>query len=269
MSLTVIRPFRNPSPSTTGKLLDPVAAQHLARLVERRSDGNGHEPLARHQVRDRLLEVALEAQVAIRQDPHEPTGLVRDRDAGDVVCPHQLERVGHPIPRAERHGLDDHARLRALDLIDLRDLILDRQVAVDDPDAAFARERNRHARLGHRVHRGGADRDRKLDLAGEARAGRDLVRKHRRLGRNEQDVVERQTFLGESLTQREEPLDLLTTELDAHARPWPATASARQSRAPPGDDAERLTRTPRKHETQAPRGDLGSTVPALASALNV
>ena len=104
---------------------------------------------------------------------------------------------------------------------------------------------------------------------GEARAGRDLVRKHRRLGRNEQDVVERQTFLGESLTEREEPLDLLTTELDAHARPWPATASARQSRAPPGDDAERLTRTPRKHETQAPRGDLGSTVPALASALNV
>ncbi len=191
-----------------------------------------------------------------------------------MVRPHQLERVGHPILRAERHGLDDHARLGALDLVDLRDLLLDRQVAVDDPDAALARERDRHARLGHRVHRGGADRDRELDLAGEARAGRDLVRKHRRLGRNEQDVVERQTFLGESLAQREEPLDLLATELDAHARPWPATAPARQSRAPPPPDDARPgtcphSTTPRKHEAQAPRGDLGSTGPALASALNV
>ena len=170
----------------------------------------------------------------------------------------------------QRHRLDDHARLGALDLVDLADLLLDRQVAVDDAETPLARQGDRHPRLGDGVHGRGEDRDGERDrLRQPGRGAEPSPAAPSDCGGNEQHVVERQTFLGESLTQREEPLDLLTTELDAHARPWPATASARQSRAPPGDDAERLTRTPRKHETQAPRGDLGSTVPALASALNV
>ena len=45
-------------------------------------------------------------------------------------------------------------------------------------------------------------------VAASAASRRDVVREHCGLGRDEQDVVERQPFLRELLLQREEPLDL-------------------------------------------------------------
>ncbi len=54
-----------------GKLLDAVAGEDCFRLVERRADRHGDEALARHQVRDRLLRIGLEAQIAVRQDADE------------------------------------------------------------------------------------------------------------------------------------------------------------------------------------------------------
>ena len=120
---------------------------------------------------------------------------------------HQRERLGYGRVPGERDRLDDHSRLAALDLVDLGDLILDREVAVDDADAADPRERDREPRLGDGVHRRGHDRDRELDLARQPRARRDVVREHLRLGGHEQDVVEGQPFAGELLLELEEPLD--------------------------------------------------------------
>src|SRR5206468_2396613 len=82
-------------------------------------------------------------QVAVGQDPDEPAALVRDRHPGDVVARHQLERVGYARVRRQRHGLDDHPRLRALHLVDLRHLRVDREVAMEDADPALTGERNR------------------------------------------------------------------------------------------------------------------------------
>jgi len=109
---------------------------------------------------------------------------------------------------ASRDGLDDHSGLGALHLVDLRHLRVDRQVAVDDPDPTFTRQRDREPRLGDRVHRSGDDRDLDRDAARQSRRGRDLVRQHARLGRNEQNVVERQPFSAEFPVELEEPLDL-------------------------------------------------------------
>ena len=76
------------------------------------------------------------------------------------------------------------------------------------PDPALARERDREARLGDRVHRRRDERDRELDLARQPRARRDVVREHLGLGRHEQDVVEGEALSRELLLEREEPLDL-------------------------------------------------------------
>ena len=64
-------------------------------------------------------------------------------------------------------------------------------------DPALARERDREPRLGHRVHRGGDDRDLERDRPRQPRRGAHVVRQHGRLGGHEQHVVEGEPFLAE------------------------------------------------------------------------
>ena len=179
-------------------------------------------------------DVVLEAQVAVGEDADEDAVLVGDRDAGDLVAGHQLERLAHERVGRERDGLDDHPRLGALHLVDLGDLILDREVAVDDADAALARERDREPRLGDRVHRRRDDRDAQLDRARQPRARRDVVREHVRLGRNEEDVVERQSFLRKLAVQLDEALELSSyrPELDAQKEETACARTFKDSMVP-------------------------------------
>ena len=72
-----------------------------------------------------------------------------------------------------------------------------------------------------------------LDRPRQPRSRRDVVRQHPRLGGDEQHVVEREPFLRELPVERDEPLELVGADLDAHATP------------------------PLKHKTQAPPGRLG------------
>jgi hypothetical protein len=125
-----------------------------------------------------------------------------------VVALHQLERAPDRRVRRQRDRLDDHPRLGALDLVHLRDLVGDRQVAVHDSDSSLARDRDREARLGDRVHRGRDDRDRELDPRRQPRRDRDVVREDMRLGRPEEDVVESEPLLAELVLERPEALDL-------------------------------------------------------------
>ena len=130
-----------------------MPVQQLLGLAMGRADRRRDEVARRHQRGDRLRDVALEAQVAVRQDPDQPAPVVGDRHAGDVVALHQLERVRDESVRRQGQRLDDQPGLRALDAVDLADLSLDRQVAMDDPDPTLACERDRHASLGDRIHR--------------------------------------------------------------------------------------------------------------------
>ena len=125
-----------------------------------------------------------------------------------MVRRHQLERVRHERAGGKRHRLDDHPGLGTLDLVHLGDLCVDGEVAVDDPHSAFTRERDRKARLGDRVHRGRDDRDLDRDRARQPRCGGDVVREDSRLGRDEQDVVERQPLFPELPVELQQPLDL-------------------------------------------------------------
>jgi len=87
---------------------------------------------------------------------------------------------------------------------------------VDDSDPALAGEGDRHASLRDRVHSGRHDRDLELDLTREPGPRGDLVRQDGRLGRDEEDVVEGQTLFGELALEREKPLHLVRTQLNAH-----------------------------------------------------
>ena len=92
----------------------------------------------------------------------------------------------------------------------------DRQVAVNDADAAFARQRDRQARLGDRVHRGGDDRDLEHDRPRQPRRSRDVVRQDGRLGRHEQDVVEGEPFLRELRRERDAAAGSSASFSDVH-----------------------------------------------------
>ncbi len=159
MSLTVMSPRSRPSASTTGSFSILFRWRISSASASVVPDGRGDEVARRHQRRHRLLDVVLEAEIAVRQDPDEHPVVVGDRDAGDLVPRHQLERLADERGRRQRHRLDDHPRLGALHLVHLGDLLLDGQVAVEDADAALAGERDREPRLRHRVHRSRDDRE--------------------------------------------------------------------------------------------------------------
>ena len=124
----------------------------------------------RHQLADPLARVAGEAHVAVGEDADELAVAVLDhRDAGDAVVGHQRQRVGQRLVGVDGDRVDHHAGLEFLDLAHLGGLLVDRQVAVDDAEAAGLRHGDRERAFGHRVHRRRDQRDAQLDLAGDAR----------------------------------------------------------------------------------------------------
>ncbi len=184
------------------KLLDLVPTEDGLRLSERGPDGRGDKIATRHHDGDRLRGICPEPEVAIGEDADQDAGGVGDRDTRDAVASHQLERVADERVRWKGDGLDDHACLRALHLVDLGHLVGDRKVAVQDTDPALSGERNRKPGLGDRVHRGGDDRDLERDRPRQPGDRRDVVREDVRLGRNEQHVIEGQTLLRELVLVR-------------------------------------------------------------------
>ncbi len=80
-------------------------------------------------------------------------------------------------------GIDDHSAFRALHAVDFFGLALDGHVAVNESDAALARDGDGQARVGDGVHRRGHDGDIQRDLAREARARVRLRRAAPRISR--------------------------------------------------------------------------------------
>jgi hypothetical protein len=164
------------------QLLDLVPVQELARLVERGADRNREQRFLRHHVVDRPVDVGLEAQIAIRQDPDQPSflaAILGNRHARDPVGLHQVERFVNPVGWRQRDRIDDHAALGALHPVHLRRLLFDRQVLVDDADAAELRHRDGKRRLGHGVHGRADQRHVQTDVASEARRDVDACGQHR------------------------------------------------------------------------------------------
>ena len=170
-----------------------MPVQDVLGLVEGRADRHRDQVLLGHHVGDGLLGVGLEAEVAVGQDADQAAFLaavVGDRHAGNPVVRHQLERLVDAVRRRERDRVDDHAALRALDAVHFGRLVLDREVLVDDAEAALLGHGDGHRRLGDRIHGGAQKRHVERDVAGEPRGHVDLRRQHARIARHQQHVVE-------------------------------------------------------------------------------
>ncbi len=155
------------------QLLDAVGVQQLLRAVHRRAGRDGHEVPARHHRRDLGRDVLHEAQVAVGQDA-DRLAVARDGHTRDPEAAHHLERFADLLLRAHRDRVDDHARLGALDLVDLGGLVGDREILVDDADAAVAGHADRGLVLGDGVHRRGDERRVEMDLGRQLRSEIDV-----------------------------------------------------------------------------------------------
>ena len=73
-------------------------------------------------------------------------------------------------------------------------LFFDREVLVNDADAAFLCQCYCKGRFGNRIHRRRDNRDIDCDIVGQLRAGIRLARHEIALGRDQQNIIEGYTF---------------------------------------------------------------------------
>ena len=167
--------------------------QHFTRLLERRPDRRGDQIVFSHSLGDRQIEARLEAEVAVGENADQFAVRIGDRHSRNLVLLHHLQRLGDRLPRAHGHRVDDHARFRALDLVDLLGLLLDGHVLVDDAQSTLLGHGDGQASLSDRVHGRAEDGDIEVDVPSEPGGGVDEVGMQFRLRGSQQHVVEGQT----------------------------------------------------------------------------
>ena len=146
-----------------------------ARMTSSRARGVGDalandEPIARrHPVGDRAGAVH-EAEIARRQQAEQTPARVDDDERADAGAAHGLASLGERRVGPNRVRVGDDAVLPPLDALDLANLRLDvagAEPAVDDADAAFFGDGDRHLGARDRVHVGGHDRPLQRQVLGE------------------------------------------------------------------------------------------------------
>ena len=177
--------------------LQPVLVHQFLGLFEARAFAHGDEPLARrHDFADRGLVARFEPEVAVGDDADDALAF-DDRQAGDLVGPLQVDRVADGHVLRDRDRVAQHAGFMALDLQHLGGLLRGRHVLVHDADAAFLREGDRQARLGDGIHRRRHERDVQCDVPGDFGRELHVARQYRRVGGDEQHVIEGQRLLNQ------------------------------------------------------------------------
>ncbi|MDQ0745217.1 hypothetical protein QFZ62_002525 [Clavibacter sp. B3I6] len=174
------------------ELLDLVLREDRDGVVRVDADPAGDERGAGHDVADERrgrLHRRDEAHVAVRDDADERAVRLDDREAGDAELPAERVHLGDRGVGARGDRVRDHAGLAALHLVDEGGLVLDGEVAVDDPEPALAGHGDRHARLGDGVHRGGEEGSGDADVARQAGGRVRLARDDVGVPRQEHDVV--------------------------------------------------------------------------------
>ena len=148
------------------QLLDAMALKDFLCFLQSGADGHGDEVVLGHHFADRLVKIALEAQVSIREDAYEALS-ARDRQPGNLVLVHEIERLPDGNFRSDRYRVHNHAALRPFHLVHFFGLAFDGHVPVNEPDAALSCDRDGETRVRHRVHCCGDDGNIQRDLAAE------------------------------------------------------------------------------------------------------
>ena len=181
------------------QLFDAMLVQQAARLVACETPSPDRDDLRVISSADRLARIVGETHVAVGEDADQPArlavGAALDHgNAGDRGALHQRQRVGERRVGENGDRVDHHAALEALDLAHLFGLLLGREIAVDDADAARLRHGDGEPRLGDGVHRRGKNRQIEADRARQPRRKVDAARHDRRMAGPQQHVVEREAL---------------------------------------------------------------------------
>jgi len=113
---------------------------------------------------------------------------------GEAVIVHQRQRVREHRFGTDGQRIDHHARFILLDLPHLGGLAIGIEIAVNDADAARLRHRDRHARFGDGIHRGGDDGNVERNGAREVRTDIGLGGQDIRQTGFQEHIVERKSF---------------------------------------------------------------------------
>src|ERR687888_31947 len=176
--------------------LEAVPVHERHRLLAARAFAHRDELLLRrHDVLHWLVEILLEAQVAVGDDAHHLAAVLHHRKAGNLVALLQRHHFAHGHVRRDGHRITQHTGLEALHLCHLRGLHGGAQVLVDDADAAFLRYRDGEPCLGDGVHCRRDEWDVELELSRQAAFQRGITRQDARVGGQEEYIVEGQRLL--------------------------------------------------------------------------
>ena len=149
----------------------------------------------RHDVLDGLIELLLEAQIAVGDDADDFAIGLHHRQPGNTVllCQRQHVPHGHVLGNCDR--ILDDAALEPLDLGDLGGLRLRRHVLVHDADSTFLGNGDRQTGFGHSVHRCSQQRNVKGNATCQLGFEADFARQDGGMCRNQQHIIESQGFL--------------------------------------------------------------------------
>ena len=176
------------------KLLDPVPGQDPLRLLERGAHRRRDELLLRHRLVDRLIEIALELEVAVGDDADQPALAVDDR-----ARPRSGNASSAPRPRG---AAGPGPSVMGFMIIPLSLRLTRSTSAAWRSTGMFlwitpmpTRPRHRDGHFGFRdgVHGGGDERNVEGNGAGEAAGDVKIARVHGRVPWHQQNVVECQS----------------------------------------------------------------------------
>ena len=169
--------------------LDPVLVEQAAGFLDRRVDLHGDD-FARHQACDFFVRIFSEARIAVGDDADDLAVLLDDWNAGKTRALFQLAQLAQRRSRSDGHGVHDHAALVFLHLRHFAGLLFNRQVAVDDADAACLGHGNGEARFGDRIHGRREQGDVQRNRFGQKRRNVDFCRHYLARAGLQQHVVE-------------------------------------------------------------------------------
>ena len=176
--------------------LQTVTVHQLHGLFPAGAFLHGHQALpGGHDVRHRLVQVGLEAQIPVGDDANHLARLVHHRQTGNLALAGDLQHVAHGHGGRNGDRILHHAGFVPLHPGHPGSLLGDVEILVDDAQAALLGQGDGHARFGHRVHGGGQDRHVQPDLAGQPGRQGNVAGQDFGKGGDEQDVVESEGFL--------------------------------------------------------------------------
>ncbi len=148
-----------------------------------------------HQFGNRLRTVGRKTHISVGQNADQlVAGAFNNRNTGNVVDVHQVQRIGERLIRVNGDRVDDHTGFKFLYAANLFGLLCDIEVLVNDPHTTMLRHNNRHRAFGHCVHCGRQKRNAQVDIFGNAGVGLHLCRQHFAGGGFDQNVIKRQGF---------------------------------------------------------------------------